>query len=90
MQYLPPASYPKANSAIDEAIQKFLVESQKINLENNTSVIRGALGEIYWTAFFEFIGVNSNSSRALPVGFDVRDIHGWEIPIDILFKKIGF
>jgi hypothetical protein len=43
------------------------------------------LGEVYWTAFFEYLGL-----KATPVGFDVKDEHGWEIPTDILYESIGF
>jgi hypothetical protein len=56
-------------------------------VENNTATIRGMLGEVYWTAFFEFLGLKH---RAMPVGFDVKDVHGWEIPTDLLYESFGF
>ena len=85
LNYLPAKKYPRAREVISSTIDKFLVEAQKINVENNTATIRGMLGEVYWTAFFEYLGL-----KATPVGFDVKDEHGWEIPTDILYESIGF
>lgn len=85
LSYLPAGNYPKANAVIDRTIQSFLVNQQQIAINKNSSVIRGALGEIYWNAFFDFIGI-----QAIPVGFDIHDISGKEIPVDIAFEKFGF
>ena len=85
LNYLPGEKYDEARKVISSTIDKFLVNAQKINVVNNTATIRGMLGEVYWTAFFEYIG-----QKAIPVGFDVKDEHGWEIPTDILYKTIGF
>jgi hypothetical protein len=62
-----------------------LVDQEQIAINKNSSVIKGALGEIYWNAFFDFIGL-----QAIPVGFDVHDTSGKEIPVDIAFEKFGF
>jgi hypothetical protein len=32
------------------------------------------LGEVYWTAFFEYLGL-----KATPVGFDVKDEHSFAV-----------
>lgn len=85
LSYLPAGNYPKANEIIARTVQSFLVDQQQIAISKNSSVIRGALGEIYWNAFFDFIGI-----QAIPVGFDVHDVSGKEIPVDIAFEKFGF
>jgi hypothetical protein len=66
LKYLPEKKYPRAREKVADVIAKFLVDAQKINVENNSSVIRGMLGEVYWTAFFEYLGL-----KATPVGFDI-------------------
>lgn len=85
LKYLPEKKYPRAREKVANVIAKFLVDAQKINVENNSSVIRGMLGEVYWTAFFEYLGL-----KATPVGFDIQDVNGWEIPTDLLYESIGF
>ena len=86
LSYLPSDSYPEANASIDKIIQNFLVNSYDIKVGKNSSVIRGALGEIYWNAFFDFIGLSGTS----PVGLSVKSINNKEIPVDILYEKFGF
>ena len=86
LSYLPSGNYPKANASIGRVIQNFLVDNYEIKVGKNSSVIRGALGEIYWNAFFDFIGL----SGTVPVGLSVKSIDNKEIPIDILYKEFGF
>lgn len=85
LRHLPSGRYPRAREVIASTTMQYLIEQQKIKTGRNSSVIRGMLGEVYWTAFFEFLGLN-----ATPVGFDVRGQAGWEIPIDVAFQHIGF
>lgn len=85
LSYLPSGHYPKANQAIERVIQRILVEARQVAISKNSSVIRGALGEIYWNAFFDFLEIPT-----IPVGFDVHDASGKELPTDIVFEKFGF
>ena len=85
LRHLPSGRYARARDVIASTTMQFLIQQQKIKTGQNSSVIRGMLGEVYWTAFFEFLGLN-----ATPVGFDVQSQQGWEIPIDVAFKHIGF
>jgi hypothetical protein len=43
------------------------------------------LGEIYWNAFFDFLGVSS-----IPTGLRALTDTNKEPPIDIVFKSFGF
>jgi hypothetical protein len=86
LSYLPSGSYPKANASINNIIQSFLINEYEIKVGKNSSVIRGALGEIYWNAFFDFIGWTG----AIPVGLSVKSVNNKEIPVDILYKEFGF
>lgn len=82
---LPAYHYPRANEIIKRTILNFIIDDYKIAISKNASAIRGALGEIYWAAFFDFLGV-----RVIPAGFDARTIGGKQLPIDLVFEKFGF
>jgi hypothetical protein len=77
--------YARAKEIINRVITRFLVEEYDIKMGRNSSVVRGALGEIYWTAFFDFINVS-----AIPVGLNAKSTTNKEIPVDILFREFGF
>lgn len=70
---------------IKSVIEDFIISSKEINLNRSTSVIRGALGEIYWTAFFRWLGLKTR-----PVGFSIQEEKtGAEIPVDIMIESLG-
>ena len=57
----------------------------KFNLARDYGVIKGFLGEVYWSAFFRYLGAQS-----IPVG-DEKDINsGGSVAIDLLINKFGF
>ena len=87
LSYLPSGGngYTKAREAIDRVITHFLIDEYDIKMGRNSSVVRGALGEIYWAAFFDFINV-----PAVPVGLTAKTTNNKEIPVDILFEEFGF
>lgn len=87
LQHLPNGGngYARTREIIDRVITRFLVEEYDIKMGRNSSVVRGALGEIYWTAFFDFINV-----PAIPVGLKAKTTTNKEIPVDILFREFGF
>jgi len=43
------------------------------------------LGEIYWNAFFDFLGI-----QVIPAGLTRLTTKSKEPPIDIIFKSFGF
>jgi hypothetical protein len=57
----------------------------KFNLARDYGVIKGFLGEVYWNAFFTYLG-----AYAIPVG-DEKDINsGGSVAVDLLINKFGF
>lgn len=80
------------NQIINRVIQEYMVETQNIQIGRSRQLIRGALGEIYWTAFFIYIGL-----RTSPVGkltstetnIKNKTQQGKQIPVDIVFEGCG-
>ena len=75
--------------AILNELQNNFVNEFMINIGRNESVIKGFLGEIYWTAFWKYITngkVIPTSKMTITSGTEI----GEEVPIDIVFEDIGF
>lgn len=53
-------------------------------IAENLIVIKGFLGEIYWNAFFKYLGFDT-----VPTGV-VKDLKNRSIPIDMILKDAGF
>lgn len=76
-------------SCIKEELEKYFLKFDILAINRNESVIKGFLGEIYWTAFWHFIlGKNT-----VPIG-NVKITEGVSIgesvPVDIILEDIGF
>ena len=57
----------------------------KFNLARDYGVIKGFLGEVYWSSFFRYLGAST-----IPVG-DEKDIQsGASVAVDLLINKFGF
>lgn len=65
------------------------IKLQNFALNMNEKVIRGFLGEVYWTAFWKYI----LNQELIPTGAmretSGRDV-GQQIPVDIIFEDLGF
>lgn len=85
VSYLPAGS-EVASNIISKVIDDYLINSFDIALNRRREVIRGALGEIYWNAFFRYCHINNTKA----VGANVLSEKGQMIPIDILLEDIGF
>lgn len=78
---------PIHDNAVKEAVSAELkADRVKLyNLSKEFGVIKGFLGEVYWTAFFRYLGLD-----ALPTG-DVKDENtNQSISVDLLVKGFGF
>lgn len=76
-----------SNVSVREAIKQELAigKIEKYNLAKDFNVIKGFLGEVYWSAFFSFLGANTE-----PTG-DLKDKGtGASIGIDLLINDYGF
>ena len=73
------------SAKVEEVVRNYVLSGRDIALSDNTAVVRGALGEIYWTAFFQYIGL-----PAIPVGFNYLTENKKQLPIDILVGNTGF
>lgn len=65
--------------------------NQQFDLSKNESVIKGFLGEAYWTAFWQFI--TAGKVQVIPTGTSrgtSGTLTGKEIPIDIILGETGF
>lgn len=81
LSFLPTSTHATARRVLTD----FFTNKADIAINKGSSAIRGALGEIYWAAFFDYIGLN-----AIPTGFDVHSKKGKMIPVDIALEDIGF
>ena len=83
------ARIPKVNSEtrtlVEKVLKENLIEEQNYDLNKSTSVIKGTLGEIYWTCFFSYIGL-----KVKPTGLNLKDIYNRQVPTDLVFENIGF
>ena len=77
---------PITNSEVRAAVKSELDigRIEQYNLAKKYDVIKGFLGEVYWAAFFKFLGANS-----VPVG-DVKDTKGQSIGVDLVVNSYGF
>ena len=78
---------PIHDSAVKNAVSAELKVGrvELYNLAKEFGVIKGFLGEVYWTAFFRYLGLD-----ALPTG-DVKDNDtNQSISVDLLVKGFGF
>jgi hypothetical protein len=74
---------PAIIAAIGEQLSDRMIN--KFNLARDYGVIKGFLGEVYWNAFFTYLG-----AYAIPVG-DEKDIYtGGSIAVDLIINKFGF
>lgn len=55
------------------------------NLAKDFNVIKGFLGEVYWSAFFSYLG-----AKTLPAGDLKDDTSGQSIGVDLLIEDYGF
>ena len=75
------------NPLVADAIKNELTEKRisQYNFARDFNVIKGFLGEVYWSALFSFLG-----AKTTPVG-DIKDKEsGQSIAIDLLVGKYGF
>lgn len=75
------------NNKVKEAIKQELSPGkiERFNLARDFNVIKGFLGEVYWSAFFSYLG-----AKTTPTG-DEKDItSGQSIAIDLLINNFGF
>ena len=80
----------KGNAAryIAEEVRENFIE---YGMNKSSASIKGALGEIYWTAFFKFI--SNGTVSVSPVGMKrilEGRMKGQQIPIDIVLSGLGF
>lgn len=78
-----------------EAKKYILAELRKrflsYGFSTTKSSIKGALGEIYWTAFWKYI--TKGRAKVIPVGLEHATggvIKGQQLPMDVLLKGFGF
>ena len=57
----------------------------KFNLARDYGVIKGFLGEVYWSSFFKYLGADS-----IPVGDEKDIISKGSVAIDLVINKFGF
>lgn len=67
----------KLRKHIKQIAQTYIVEENKIAVSSNRNVLTGMFGELYWTAFFDYIGVNP-----IPIGTS-------NVNVDILLGGYG-
>lgn len=76
-----------SDGEVRSCIQKELTlgRIEGYNLARDFNVIKGFLGEVYWSAFFSYLGANT-----LPTGDMKDDLSGQSIAIDLLINNYGF
>lgn len=67
----------KLRKHITQIAQRYIIEENKIAVSSNRNVLTGMFGELYWTAFFDYIGI-----KPIPIGTS-------NINIDILLGGYG-
>ena len=75
------------NSQVQNTIKQELSigKIEKFNLAKDFNVIKGFLGEVYWSAFFSFLGAKTE-----PTGDIKDDVSGASIGVDLLVNNYGF
>lgn len=78
---------PITNAEVREAVKRELEVGRvgMYNLSREFSVIKGFLGEVYWSALFSFLG-----ARTTPVGDEKDKTTGQSIGIDLVVGAYGF
>lgn len=75
------------NAQVRDCLRRELTPGriEKYNLAKDFNVIKGFLGEVYWSAFFSYLGANTE-----PTG-DIKDeLSGASIGVDLLVNNFGF
>lgn len=82
---LPDGVKPRTRNKINDVVNRYVLGRQDITLSGNKNVVKGALGEIYWTAFFENLGLKTE-----PVGYKYLGDSA-QLPVDIVVENLfGF
>jgi hypothetical protein len=74
----------RAMSIIADIIDKYWTKEIAIQIGENSALVRGFLGEVYWTAFFTYIGFD-----AIPAGVMLKS-GNLEVPTDVVLDGLGF
>ena len=74
----------RAMSIITNIIDKYWTKESAIQIGDNSALVRGFLGEVYWTAFFTYIGFD-----AIPAGVTLKS-GNVEVPTDVVLDGLGF
>lgn len=84
-------AFPLTGGAKKYILREFQNRFSYYDFNTSTASIKGALGEIYWTAFWNYI--TNGKNNAIPVGLTHAIggvIKGQQLPMDILLKGLGF
>lgn len=69
---------------IAQELNERFTEYAMTHKAGNFAVTKGFLGEVYWNAFFRYLGLPS-----APTG-TIKDLRGRSIPIDMILEDFGF
>lgn len=76
------------NGKAKQYIGKELLQNfTNFGFNQSAAAIKGALGEIYWTAFWKFI--SNGRLKSSPIGTTLTS-SGGQVPIDIILRGLGF
>lgn len=74
-----------AKNYIAKTLKKHFI---KFGFNSSAAAIKGALGEIYWTSFWDFI--SNGKLRVAPVGLVRASGTNYQLPIDLILRGLGF
>lgn len=81
---IPNPQDPAVKNKIMDMAKELIITQQSIAISKNRNVIRGMLGELYWAAFFSYIGC-----PVIPTG-TLLDESGKQIPVDSILGAFNF
>ena len=81
---IPNPQDPVVKNKIIDMAKELIITQQSISISKNRNVIRGMLGELYWAAFFSYIGCPT-----IPTG-TLLDENGKQIPVDSVLGAFSF
>lgn len=70
--------------SFEKTVRQAVNNKQKVDFNRNSSVIYGALGELYAAAFAKHFGFNYQLT-----GYDLLSLKDKQVPTDIIFKGAG-
>lgn len=82
------------NTIPNQDIRNILTQNLKymgreIAINKSRAAVKGALGEWYWTSFFDFLSSRVDGLKTLPAGVIAKGEGGKEVPIDIFLNNLG-